>query len=277
MNELKNLILNFSDNPSHGYFSGLKIAEDFTLPDNILIFMHDHFTKPHPITMRYMLIIPAVPLGYVIDNEISFTINPGQALLSFPCQNRRLQMTYEDSFHGYPRLMITFELSGDCNYLPDNMLLSITPMAEKRLRELIDAYSRRLNTDTAIMLYLLLKELSSGETIAQPIRYSDEVSAALKYIISNQGTTITLENLAHAARCSSSNLRLLFKKEIGMSPGAYIINFKLKLAENCLLRSSMKIEEIAETCGFQSIYAFSHFFKKKKGMSPLAWKALHIK
>jgi two-component system response regulator YesN len=37
----------------------------------------------------------------------------------------------------------------------------------------------------------------------------------------------------------------------------------------------MQIYEIAEFLGFESQYYFSKFFKKRTGVSPLAWRKLY--
>ncbi len=269
---LTDLILQFGEEHIESFYSGYRIPEDFRLPDNILVFMHDWFTRPSRIHTRYMLIIPAVPMEYVVDNGINYLVKPGQVLFSFPCQSRRVKLASSDLKHGYPRLMITFELPEKTDYIPDNMLLELSSKAKGYLEELVLTYKEHKTAKVAVMLYLLLNELSHGETVPQPKFYSEPIRNALRYISDHQGENITLEELAKAAHCGASNLRLLFKKEIGISPGAYITDFKLKIAQNCLARSTMKIEEIAEKCGFQSIYAFSHFFKKKTGISPLAWK-----
>ena len=215
-------------------------------------------------------------MEYVIDESVTYMVKPGQALFSFPCQSRRLKTSSLDMKHGYPRLMITFELPKAIGYIPDKMLMEISPKAESYLEDLIHAYKERRTANVAALLYLLLNELSKSEALPQPRFYSEPIKDVLIYISDHQGENITLDELAKVAHCGASNLRLLFKKEIGVSPGAYITDFKLKIAQNCLARSTMKIEEIAETCGFQSIYAFSHFFKKKTGLSPLAWKNSHL-
>ena len=83
--------------------------------------------------------------------------------------------------------------------------------------------------------------------------------------------------MAAEAKTSVSNLRLLFKKELGIPPGRFAAEHRMKVARYNLAMTSMRVEELASLCGFRSVYAFSHFFKKHTGMSPLAWrKAAHL-
>ena len=273
---LNDMILNFTGTPPDGNFlSGFRLSASFELPDNILVFMHDWFPTQTFQHGRYMLIIPAVPVEYRIDNDVHYRIEPGQAMYSPPYQNRMLQMTSRDTEHGYPRLMITFDLSRETYYLPDDLLLDITPEAEKYLSSLLDAYLKGHNADLAIQLFFLLRELSQHRAEVQPVRYSTVVLAALRYINNHGGRNASLAAMAAEAKTSVSNLRLLFKKEMGNSPGQFVAMHRLKVAQHNLAMTSRRVDEIALLCGFESVYAFSHFFKKHTGTSPLAWRKLN--
>ena len=270
---LNDMILNFTGKPPGGNFlSGLRLPESFELPDNILVFMHDWFPTQSFQHSRYMLIIPAVPIEYRIDNDVHYRIEPGQAMYSPPYQNRMLQMTSRDTEHGYPRLMITFDLSREMYYLPDDLLLDITPEAEKYLSSLQDAYLQGHNADLSIQLFFLLRELSQHRAKVQPVRYSPVVLAALRYINNHGGRNASLAAMAAEEKTRVSNLRLLFKKEMGCSPGQFAAMHRLKVAQYNLAMTSKRVKELAELCGFESVYAFSHFFKKHTGQSPLAWR-----
>lgn len=268
---LKDLILNFDEpRAPESFLIGLKLPEPFELPDNILIFMHDWIPNKKFVHTRYMLIIPAVSIEYEIDNDIRYRIEPGQAMFSLPCQNRSLQPTYGKMERAYPRLMITFELSREMYYLPENLLLDITPQAEKYLQSLLEAYKNKKRADLSILLFYFLRELSLNQSKVQPVNYSMEVKRALNYIYHNLDAA--LPDIAKYAKTSVSNLRLKFKKEMGIPPGVFIANYRLEIAKYNLSTVNMRIDELAELCGFQSGYAFSHFFKKHTGLSPLAWR-----
>ena len=78
---LKELILNAPQKPpTENYMAGYRLPEKFELPDDILVFMHDWFPPQTFQHSRYMLIIPAVPIEYRIDNDVQYRIEPGQAM-----------------------------------------------------------------------------------------------------------------------------------------------------------------------------------------------------
>ena len=273
---LTDMILNFKDElPYKSFLVGAELPEKFELPDNILVFMHDWFPAQSFLHGRYMLIIPAVPIEYSIDNDVHYRIEPGQAMFSPPFQTRALQLTSGDKKHGYPRLMITFDLSDRMYYLPENLLLNITPEAEKILSAFLKAWYEKRNADLSIQLFFLLRELSQHRAEFQPVRYSPEIIAALRYINSHSGSPASLADLAAAAKTSISNLRLRFRKELGKAPGQFVALHRLKVAQYHLAMTSERVEEIARSCGFESVYAFSHFFKKHTGQSPLAWRKVN--
>ncbi|MBO4490487.1 MAG: helix-turn-helix transcriptional regulator [Lentisphaeria bacterium] len=272
---LKDMILNFDGKPPEDFLNGARLPEKFELPDNILVFMHDWFPPQHYTHSRYMLILPAVAIEYRIDNDAVCRVQPGQAVFSPACQNRILLPHGGDILHGYPRLMITFDLTRSMYYLPDDFLLEVSPRAESMLTEFLSAYKEERNADLAIHLFFLLRELSQHRANVQPVHYSPVVHAALKYINSNSGRNASLAAMAAEAKTSVSNLRLLFRKELGCPPGRFAAEHRMKVARYNLAMTSMRVEELAALCGFRSVYAFSHFFKKHTGMSPLAWRKRH--
>ena len=121
-------------------------------------------------------------------------------------------------------------------------------------------------------LFVLLRELSRYQAAVPPVRHSSIVQAALRYINNHTGQNTSLAAMAAEAKTSISNLRLLFKKELGRSPGQFVAMHRLKVAQYNLAMTFQRVDEIAQLCGFQSVYAFSHFFKKHTGTSPLAWR-----
>lgn len=274
---LTDVILNYHDEePIESYYAGRKLEEKFELPNNILIFMHDHYTDKVFLHGRYVLILPAVSIEYYFASRSNtLCIQPGQAALFPPYQAQNLLKTHSDSAHGYSRLFITFELRKQQTYLPDSILVEVNEKSELFLKEVLCAYREKRTADLAILLYFLLRELSLNQEQYQQDHYSPEVKETLSFIHKHIGRQFSLEDLAENARISLSTLRLHFKKETGSTIGGYISTQKLEVAKSYLQQSNISLSELAKLCGFQSIYAFSHFFKRNTGVSPLNWKKRH--
>lgn len=71
---------------------------------------------------------------------------------------------------------------------------------------------------------------------------------------------------------SETHLRRIFIKEFDISPMKYLSDLRIEKAKKLLLTSDMTVCEIADACGFGSVYYFSSAFKKKAGLAALAYR-----
>lgn len=95
---------------------------------------------------------------------------------------------------------------------------------------------------------------------------------AIKFIHKNYTKNICGQQLCEISNYSESQIRRLFHKKFGMSPIKYCNELRYKTAREMLISGGYSISEIALSLGFESLYSFSTFFKKKAGMSPSAFK-----
>jgi len=77
-----------------------------------------------------------------------------------------------------------------------------------------------------------------------------------------------LPELAESVYLSTSRLRHLFKQEIGIKPGQYLKQVRLKRAELLLRTSLLSIKEIISQTGLPSSSHFVRDFKNAYGLSP---------
>lgn len=101
---------------------------------------------------------------------------------------------------------------------------------------------------------------------------SSKIAPALAYLRQNFTAKVKSSQLAELCFLSESQLRRLFAAEVGMSPMEYKSSLTVRRAREMLSSKYLSIGEIAETLGFDSIYAFSHFFKKETGISPKEYR-----
>ena len=81
--------------------------------------------------------------------------------------------------------------------------------------------------------------------------------------------------LAEYVGLNPSYLSKLFSKETGMNVKAFVINEKVKTAENLLKNSDFSCLDISLALGFSSQSAFISTFKKYKGMTPKKYRERH--
>lgn len=125
-----------------------------------------------------------------------------------------------------------------------------------------------------LLLALLLNHLPEiGKENDMPMRGSSPVVKRLCHLlVSAPGKGKTFAEIAREQGISAGHLRMLFKKATGKTPTAARADERRRRAESLLTHSNLNISEIATRLGFESIYAFSRFFKKVNGLSPLKFR-----
>ena len=63
-------------------------------------------------------------------------------------------------------------------------------------------------------------------------------------------------------------MRKLFLSRYSTTPKQYILKQRLNMAQQLLLDTALSVTQIAERCGFTSVYHFCRAFKDKTGISP---------
>lgn len=91
---------------------------------------------------------------------------------------------------------------------------------------------------------------------------------AIDYIEANLADpTLTVEDCAHAAGCSSASLQKMFRSRLDTSISSYIRKQRLTKAREFLLAGAMVKDACAEA-GFASVETFHRVFKAEYGITP---------
>ncbi|MDT0203965.1 AraC family transcriptional regulator [Nocardioides sp. AE5] len=84
------------------------------------------------------------------------------------------------------------------------------------------------------------------------------------------GRDWTLAAMADAAHLSRSSFALRFRETLGQTPGDYLTNWRITVAQE-RLRGGASITRTAGELGYATPAAFSRAFTRKVGCSPRAW------
>lgn len=98
------------------------------------------------------------------------------------------------------------------------------------------------------------------------------IRTCLDYISEHYAENIVLDTLAQEVGYSKSTCCRIFKNYMNCTLFDYVISYRLNKATTLLLKTDMNITEIAYQCGFGSASYFIKQFKKKSGISPLAYR-----
>ena len=99
----------------------------------------------------------------------------------------------------------------------------------------------------------------------------------IKYIYAQYANNISIQSVAEEFNRDRTYIYKLFKKETGISPKQYLLNFRIEKACDLLCKSHMSVTEIGYMVGFNSFSCFSKQFCLKKGTSPMKYRKQFIK
>lgn len=94
------------------------------------------------------------------------------------------------------------------------------------------------------------------------------IEQAIAYIHGHYMEPLNLQSLAERYGMKEKSFSYLFKKYVGLFPIDYVIQHRIKRAEELLAASSCPIGEIAAGVGYADAHYFSRLFKKHTGQAP---------
>ncbi len=94
------------------------------------------------------------------------------------------------------------------------------------------------------------------------------LAVALRCIHAEVARRWTVADLAREAGLSRSAFSERFVERIGMPPMEYVIQWRMALAKDMLLRQDIPLETAAIAIGYESASAFSTAFRREVGLSP---------
>ena len=118
--------------------------------------------------------------------------------------------------------------------------------------------------------FVLLEQLYNFYTQNSSAR--SKITNAIEYISIHCNEKIYMDYIAKLCFLSESQMRRLFREELGMSPVEFKNSKRMEAAYELLKYSHMTIGEISNSLGFDNGYSFSTFFKKLAGVSPREYR-----
>ena len=125
------------------------------------------------------------------------------------------------------------------------------------------------------LLYQLFAMLA--EVQDRPCADQGYLSQAVSYIEANYAQDLQVNQIAEMLGINRSYFCRIFKQQLGISPQDYIVSYRLEQAERLLTTSNLTQKEIALRVGYPDVYALSRMFKRRYGIAPGHFRALHKK
>jgi len=94
------------------------------------------------------------------------------------------------------------------------------------------------------------------------------ITRVIRYIRTHYVENITVREMAEMVDLNPAYFGVLFRQVMGMSFNHYLMQTRIRIAENMLLSGEYKVSDAAEACGFADVSHFYKQFKLLKGFPP---------
>jgi AraC family transcriptional regulator len=94
----------------------------------------------------------------------------------------------------------------------------------------------------------------------------------LQHIDDNLDGPISVEDLARVCRISTSYFSKAFRADFGRSPHAYVVDRRIRRAQQLMLTTDKPLANIAIVCGLSDHAHLTRLFRRAVGESPASWR-----
>jgi len=258
------------------------------LPQTVRAGVYDASQRPHRTEKRP----PRVVDFYELELCLSFTqheaadidgtlnpVEPGSVIVAKPGQKRYPLLTYRCYYlHFSPEPCIRPWLDG----MPDVMNASDFHLYQSLFRCLISEYNAGDQGNELLIqtkCLELLCQIHQDAVMHERTKVISRKAAhaaiikAIDYIDENYSQPIRLEDIAASAGFSPFYFHKLFSAATKKTPRRYILEKRLRAAEELLLTGETTLTETAFACGFSSQSYFNFIFKKENRQTPKQFRA----
>ena len=204
-----------------------------------------------------------------------FTLHPNQFLIFGANQ---WHMQYADGEFSF--LTVSFSWEGQNFSHLFNRVISAPPEVQRSILTLYQEYDQDLPQRDEFLytpsklLFLQILRLPGQEGVVKKTSPASErlhrmlLDKAMQIVSERIYGKLSVSDLAAKVNVSASQLTVLFRNYLGMSPAKYITHIRLEESKNMLSQGQMSIGEIAELLGYASVQHYSKQFRDWFGMTP---------
>ena len=121
-------------------------------------------------------------------------------------------------------------------------------------------------------MYSLLGDLTEEIGILNQSTNQQLSTLARHFMDLHYHDPIQMTDVAEFVGVHPNYLATIFKKETNTTPKNYLTSLRIRKAKELLLETRDSVSYISQSVGFSDSLAFSKFFKKETGLSPLHYR-----
>lgn len=261
-----------------------------TIPENVLQFhRHDDrylLTDKPDYHHRFVLIACMHEAGCIILDGDIFRLEPGQGILIFPYQSHHYTRFKNPARISW--LFTTFEFRKpeeleDLRNTPFTYDASDISKLGQVTTSYIEWLKSKNNTgseaplELAILLCRLLNRQhryirKAGGKPTPDMPDQTFLQPLSNFIHKNLNRQISIREIADCVHLSPSRLRAKFRNALGISLGEFTRRTRIHRACGLLHSTDLNMTQVAEECGFNSVFSFSRTFRSVTGKAPTRFR-----
>jgi AraC-like DNA-binding protein/ligand-binding sensor protein len=153
-----------------------------------------------------------------------------------------------------------------------NSGFSLKTLLENDSRNLTEIQKTKKIDELAGVLGRIVDDLEGQVHCCQKMQHASSLREAERYIQENYSRKLSLEEIANVSGFSAPYFSTIFKRETGENLSTYLSRLRVEKASALLISTSLPLNTIANTCGFEDQSWFSKIFKNYTGMSPRRYR-----
>lgn len=222
--------------------------------------------------------------SFISESHKKINIKEGSMFLLFPGEWHSYR---PDSSTGWDEYWIGFKGVNIDNRIEHGFFNKEKPIFNVGLRDdIVQLYKQAIeiakeqNTGFQPMLAGVVNHLlglaysQNKHSSFEELKVIKQINKAKIIMQENFHRDISLEEVANEVHMSYSWFRRIFKQYTGFPPSQYLLELKLQRSKELLTNSSLTSQEVAFEVGFENSDYFCTVFRKKTGMTPIAYREM---
>lgn len=202
------------------------------------------------------------------------------------CESLLLELEYQNSTSNFLTVLQEFAATNNiripASFLQNNEIIVYknATTCEKTFAHLVELLYQNINNDVPLFylryeigikqLFVDINELPSTQpSFSKSNLY---LNRAITFIQKNYGSDLSVADIALHVNVSDSYITKVFKRELDISPMAYLNRYRLNKAINLLKNSPLTISQISATVGYKTIRTFEIAFQNAYQISPQKYR-----
>lgn len=187
------------------------------------------------------------------------------------------------------RWLLAWSLANDLTARLMSGELVTVPLAGDRARQWLEDYEAGEAHRQVLLLELQaliervaltlpvrrVRAAKGGRSHGGRVKETGIVEQVVTYLAENYHRELSMEQVAVRVHLHPKYLMGLFRRQSGVSIGAYLLSLRLAHAQRLLATTELGVLEIATSCGFGSLSRFYQAFSQSVGDRPLNFRRRH--